>query len=103
MKKWIKIIQAINVIPYICRLEKADHLAISIDTEKTFEKSKLICDRNSENKNNFFNRIKVQNKSLWQILVLLMVKLTSIPFKIRNKLMMTNIIILFNIILISKI
>lgn len=51
MKKWINIIKIINVIHYIKRLEKTNHLVISIDAEKEFEKSKPICDRNSENNN----------------------------------------------------
>lgn len=50
IQRQVNIIKMINVLYYINRLEKANHLVISIDIQKAFEKSKLICDRNSKNK-----------------------------------------------------
>jgi predicted phosphatase len=42
MKRWYNIWKSINVIKYINKLKDQNHMIISVDAEKAFEKSNTI-------------------------------------------------------------
>ena len=67
MQSWYNICKSINMIHHINKMKGKNHMIISIDADKAFDKIRTIYDKNSQPSGNRRNIAQYNKGHIWQI------------------------------------